>query len=57
MPDGGSFPRSLELGEVFNLTNRRNWIGHNGNLRSAQFGRLTATTSPREVQLGIRVDY
>jgi len=37
--------------------NRRNWIGHIGDRSSSQFGRPTAATSPREVQLGIRIDY
>jgi hypothetical protein len=45
------------LAEAFNLTNHRNWIGHNGNQRSATFGRPADATSPREVQLGIRVDF
>jgi hypothetical protein len=33
------------LGEIFNVTNRRNWIGHNGNRSSSsQFGKPTAAT-------------
>ena len=45
------------LGEVFNLVNHRNWIGHIGDLRSAQFGKPTAAAGAREVQLGVRVEY
>jgi len=45
------------LGEIFNVTNRRNWIGHIGDRSSSQFGKPTAATSAREVQLGIRVEY
>jgi len=46
------------LGEIFNLANHRNWIGHNGNMRStAQFGRPTAAAGAREIQLGVRVEY
>ena len=45
------------LGEVFNITNRRNWIGHLGDMRSAQVGTPTAATGAREIQLGLRVEY
>lgn len=45
------------LADVFNLTNRRNWIGHEGNMRSAQFRKPTAAAGAREIQLGIRVEY
>jgi Carboxypeptidase regulatory-like domain/TonB dependent receptor-like, beta-barrel len=45
------------LGEVFNLTNHRNWIGPIGDLRSAQFGKPTAAAGAREIQLGVRVEY
>lgn len=45
------------LAEAFNLTNHRNWSGYDGNQRSATFGSATDATSPREVQLGIRVDF
>jgi hypothetical protein len=45
------------LAEVFNLANHRNWIGHEGNLSSSQFGRPTAAAGAREIQLGVRVEY
>lgn len=45
------------LGEIFNVTNRRNWIGHNGNRASSQFGKPAAASGAREIQLGIRVEY
>jgi hypothetical protein len=45
------------LGEIFNVIHHRNWIGHVGDLRSSQFGKPTAATGPREIQLGIRVEY
>jgi carboxypeptidase family protein/TonB-dependent receptor-like protein len=46
------------LGEIFNLANHRNWIGINGNKRSAaQFGKPTAAAGAREIQLGVRVEY
>jgi hypothetical protein len=45
------------LAEVFNVANHRNWIGHEGNLRSSQFGKPTAAAGAREVQLGFRVEY
>lgn len=45
------------LGEIFNVTNRRNWIGQIGDRRSSRFGMPTAATGAREIQLGIRVEY
>jgi len=45
------------LGEIFNVANHRNWIAHNGNKRSAQFGKPTAAAGAREIQLGVRVEY
>ena len=45
------------LAEVFNLSNRRNWIGYEGNLSSSQFGKPTAAAGAREIQLGVRVEY
>lgn len=45
------------LAEVFHVPNRRNWIGHEGNLRSSQFGKPTAAAGAREIQLGVRVEY
>jgi len=46
------------LGEIFNLANHRNWIGHLGNMKSTQqFGKPTAAAPAREIQLGVRVEY
>ncbi len=45
------------LAEVFNVANHRNWIGHEGNLSSSQFGKPTAAAGARELQLGVRVVY
>jgi hypothetical protein len=45
------------LGEVFNLPNHRNWIAPIGDLASARFGKPTAAAGPREIQLGVRVEY
>ena len=45
------------LGEIFNVTNRRNWIGHIGNQSSLDVGKPTAASGAREIQLGIRVEY
>jgi hypothetical protein len=45
------------LAEVFDVPNRRNWIGHEGNQNSSQFGRPTAAAGARDVQLGVRVEY
>jgi hypothetical protein len=54
----GSGSRRIELiAEVFNLFNHSNWIAFDGVGRSATFGRPTDAAAPREVQLGIRVDF
>jgi hypothetical protein len=54
----GSNSRRIELiAEVFNLFNHSNWIAFDGVGRSATFGRPTDAAAPREVQLGIRVDF
>ena len=45
------------LAEVFNIANHRNWIGHEGNRSSSQFGKPTAAAGAREIQLGVRVEY
>jgi hypothetical protein len=45
------------LGEIFNLANHRNWIGHLGDMSSKQFGKPTAAARAREIQLGIRVEF
>jgi hypothetical protein len=43
--------------EVFNVLNRVNLAGVNGNLASSTFGRSTSTYDPRIIQLGVRVTY
>jgi outer membrane receptor protein involved in Fe transport len=45
------------LVEAFNVLNQSNWIGYNGDLRSLSFGKPTSSTDPRQIQLGIRVDF
>jgi hypothetical protein len=50
--------RQVELiAEAFNIVNRRNWTGFDGVLGNATFGRPTDAASPREVQVGIRMDF
>jgi hypothetical protein len=59
----GDRARLVALGEVFNVTNRRNVVSMNGNFGSgtyptspsATFGQVTAVGEPRSVQLGLRV--
>jgi hypothetical protein len=44
--------------EFFNLFNHTNFVGYNLDISQAgAFGRLTATQSPREVQLGIKFTF
>jgi hypothetical protein len=43
--------------EVFNVLNRTNLAGVNGNLASSTFGRSTSTYDPRIIQLGVRVTF
>jgi hypothetical protein len=43
--------------EFFNLFNHDNFVGYDLDLRNATFGRLTQTTAPREVQLGIKFTF
>lgn len=43
--------------EVFNVFNRVNFGGVNGNLASSTFGRSTSTYDPRIIQLGVRVTF
>lgn len=45
------------LAEVFNATNERNWADFDGVVSNATFGRPTSSGDPRQVQLGIRVDF
>jgi hypothetical protein len=54
----GSGTRRIELiAEVFNLFNHSNWTAFDGVVRNTTFGRPTDASAPREVQLGIRVDF
>ena len=50
---------SLEvIGEVFNITNQKNWTNFEGNqLAVATFGKPTGGDPTRQVQLGFRVDF
>jgi Carboxypeptidase regulatory-like domain/TonB dependent receptor/TonB-dependent Receptor Plug Domain len=50
---------SLEvIGEVFNITNQKNWTHFEGNqLAVATFGKPTGGEPTRQVQLGFRVDF
>jgi hypothetical protein len=45
------------LAEAFNVTNRRNWTTFIGNRLSASFGRPTNAEDPRQIQLGLKVDF
>lgn len=50
--------RRIELlAEAFNATNRSNWTAYEGRQTSKSFGRPTDSATPRQVQLGIRVDF
>ena len=44
--------------EVFNVLNRANFGAPNGNRSSTAFGTITTlATTPRQVQLGVKVDF
>jgi hypothetical protein len=43
--------------EAFNLLNRRNFTSFVGNANSALFGKPQNATAPRQLQLGLRVDF
>jgi hypothetical protein len=44
--------------EVFNVLNRANFGAPNGTRSSTAFGTITSlATTPRQVQLGIKVDF
>jgi hypothetical protein len=50
--------RQLEvLAEAFNVLNQRNWIAYSGDMNSMSFGKPLGPTDPRQVQLGIRLDF
>jgi len=49
---------SLELrAEFFNLLNRSNFRAPNGNRSAAAFGTITQTYDPRQVQLGVKLNF
>ncbi len=49
---------SVELrAEFFNLFNRSNFRAPNGNRSAAAFGTITQTYDPRQVQLGVKVNF
>jgi hypothetical protein len=49
---------SIELrAEFFNLFNRTNFRAPNGNRSAGGFGTITTTYDPRQVQLGIKVNF
>ena len=43
--------------EFFNLLNRTNFRAPNGNRSAAAFGTITQTYDPRQVQLGLKVNF
>ena len=45
------------LADVFNIANHRNWTDFEGLLTSPLFGRPRSSDAPREIQLGVRVDF
>lgn len=45
------------IAEAFNATNRVNFGAYTGNIQSAFFGRSQSASDPRQVQLGLRVDF
>jgi hypothetical protein len=45
------------LAEVFNVTNQRNWTAFDGVVGNTTFGRPTAAGEPRQVQVGLRLDF
>jgi hypothetical protein len=49
---------SVELrAEFFNLLNRSNFRAPNGNRSAAAFGTITQTYDPRQMQLGVKVNF
>jgi hypothetical protein len=45
------------IGEAFNLTNRANMNGYQGNIRSATFGQPISARRPRTIQVGAQFDF
>lgn len=51
-------PRRLEvLADIFNVANHRNWTDFDGRETSPFFLRPRSADAPREIQLGVRVDF
>lgn len=44
-------------GEVFNVFNHTNPLGVNATRTSAQFGQITSTRDPRQIQLGLKLNF
>jgi hypothetical protein len=50
--------RQVELlAEAFNVTNRANWMAYDGRQNSATYHQPTGSGDPRQVQVGVRVDF
>jgi hypothetical protein len=45
------------LAEAFNVTNQRNWTAFDGVVTNATFGRPTSAGDPRQIQVGMRLDF
>jgi hypothetical protein len=43
--------------ETFNLLNRTNFRGPNGNRSQGAFGTITSTYDARQIQLGVKVSF
>lgn len=43
--------------EMYNATNRTNFIGYIGNMQSSSFGEPTWAAAPRQIQLGFRFNF
>ena len=43
--------------EAFNLLNRTNFRAPDGNRSANNFGTITSTYDPRQVQLGVKVSF
>ena len=52
-PSGGVELRA----ELFNLLNRSNFRAPNGNRSTGAFGTITQTYDPRQVQLGLKINF
>jgi hypothetical protein len=49
--------RTELLVEAFNVLNQSNWTSFVGDMSSQRLGKPTGSTEPRQVQLGIRMDF